>query len=200
MRRILSTIPDMTDPGWQQLRSDEQLLDSILNGKGADMPGFRSKIGEGKVRDLVRQVRKFQVQQEGRRLAVQRNPVTESRSTAAAQKAPDPTEDDQQSGAQRPLFPEPISWLGKFHPTLVHFPIGLLLGAAVMELLLWFTGCPLFEAASRVTVWLGALGAVPAATLGWFLAGPALSDANRILATHRWLGTSAVICAGLSCS
>ena len=43
-RDSLETIPDFTLRGWQQKRSDAQLLVSILDGKGTGMPAFRDKI------------------------------------------------------------------------------------------------------------------------------------------------------------
>jgi uncharacterized membrane protein len=73
---------------------------------------------------------------------------------------------------------------------MVHFPIGLLVAAALAEALFLVKGRTLFDAAGRGCVSFGALGAVPAATLGWFLAGPRLTDSDWILAAHRWLGTS----------
>jgi uncharacterized membrane protein len=79
----------------------------------------------------------------------------------------------------------------------VHFPIALLTAAAVAELLRIITGNPVFEVITRFCVWFGALAAVGAGTLGWFLGGFHLTDTSWVLMTHRWLGTSTVACAGL---
>ncbi len=86
-----------------------------------------------------------------------------------------------------------ISWLGNFHPPMVNFPIGLLTAAAVAELMLIMTGKPLFDGASRFCLWFGTLGAVAAATLGWLYGGFHLTDADWLLTTHRWLGTSTAL-------
>jgi probable HAF family extracellular repeat protein len=53
VRRRQPTIPDFTDPAWQARRSDAQLLASVLDGKGAEMPSWRGKIDEEQARGLV---------------------------------------------------------------------------------------------------------------------------------------------------
>lgn len=83
-----------------------------------------------------------------------------------------------------------IRWLGKFHPVTVHFPIALLLVAALTEAIWAVSDKPNFRFTARLCLLLGALGAVGAATLGWFLAGFQFTDPTWIRTTHRWLGTS----------
>ncbi len=87
------------------------------------------------------------------------------------------------------MFSNLITWLGKFHPPTVNFPIALLLAAALAEILWAVTEQPGFRFASRFCIWLGALGAVAGSILGWFFAGFRLTDPSWILTTHRWLGT-----------
>ncbi len=87
--------------------------------------------------------------------------------------------------------PRPLAWLGKFHPPAVNFPIAMFTAAALSELLLMRTGRELFFHATRFSVWVGSLGALAAATLGWFFAGFRLADEEWLMTTHRWLGTSA---------
>jgi uncharacterized membrane protein/YHS domain-containing protein len=86
-----------------------------------------------------------------------------------------------------------IAWLGKFHPPMVNFPVAMLIGAALAELLLILTRRPLFADAGRFCLWFGAVGAVAAAALGWFFGGFHLSDDSWILTTHRWLGTTTAV-------
>jgi mono/diheme cytochrome c family protein len=57
--RRRSEIPDFTDSSWQGRRSEAQLLASILDGKGPDMPPWRGKISEDQARGLVVYVRAF---------------------------------------------------------------------------------------------------------------------------------------------
>lgn len=83
-----------------------------------------------------------------------------------------------------------IGWLGKFHPPMVNFPIAMILGAALAELILIATGRSFFVTAGRFCLWVGCVGAVAAAVLGWFFGGFHLVDESWILTTHRWLGTT----------
>jgi uncharacterized membrane protein len=87
-----------------------------------------------------------------------------------------------------------IGWLGKFHPAVVHFPIALLIAAAVAEVLFAGTGKMLFDNSRRFCMWFGIIGAFGAGILGWFFAGFELFDENWLLTAHRWLGTSTVVC------
>lgn len=58
-RHSLPDIPDFTAASWQEQRSDKELLASILEGKGDDMPAFARKIKEPQARDLRSFVRSF---------------------------------------------------------------------------------------------------------------------------------------------
>src|SRR5271157_1272426 len=181
-RDRLPEIPDFTNVSWQARRTDARLLESILDGKGEDMPPVRGKISEQQARGLVAFVRAFAptVERPG-----QREP-----------EGPDSAEPEE-AKPSRGLFEKMIRWLGKFHPPAVHFPIALLTAAAVAEFLRVATGKPAFDAITRYCVWFGTLTAAGAGTLGWFLAGFRLTDASWVMMTHRWLGTSTVAFAGL---
>lgn len=82
-------------------------------------------------------------------------------------------------------------FLGRFHPLLVHLPIGFLLLAVVLE---WWPGDKL-RPAVRITWMLGALAAVAAAGCGWLLAAEA--GEGDTLFWHRWLGVSVAVLAVL---
>lgn len=90
-----------------------------------------------------------------------------------------------------------IVWLGDFHPATVHFPIGLLVAAAVAELLRSATGTQWLSDAARFCVVTGAIVAVPAAMLGWANAGDWSND-DYVTAIHRWTGTVTAIGAVLT--
>lgn len=92
--------------------------------------------------------------------------------------------------------PMPLAWLGKFHPPLTHFPIALLIAAAVAEFLFIRSGKPLFDHAARFSVWLGSGGAVAAALLGWLFGGFHFFDDEWVMTTHRWFGTATALWAG----
>jgi uncharacterized membrane protein len=72
-------------------------------------------------------------------------------------------------------------WLGKFHPPSVHFPVALITAAAVAEMLRMATRNPAFDIVSRFCICFGALTAVTAGILGWFLGGFRLTDMNTSL-------------------
>ena len=83
--------------------------------------------------------------------------------------------------------------LGELHSAVVHFPIAMLLSAVLSEALLVATGRTSFRHITRFAIWIGALGAVSAASVGW-LAASALEDAPEgLLAWHRWLGVSTTL-------
>ncbi|MHC4414983.1 MAG: DUF2231 domain-containing protein [Planctomycetota bacterium] len=86
-----------------------------------------------------------------------------------------------------------VHWLGKFHPVVVHMPIGLLIGAALAEVLLMITGASWLAGAARFGVMFGALTAATAAPLGWANAAGAeyAGELASALTVHRWLGTGA---------
>ena len=183
-RDRLPEIPDFTKRSWQARRSDAQLVATILDGKD-EMPSWRGKISQEQARSLVAYVRAF---------------------TPATEKSGEGQQD--RSASTEPAEAEPpktfagklIGWLGGFHPPSVHFPIALLTVAAVAELLLMVTGKSKrdLNAVSRYCVGFGALTAVVAGVLGWFLGGFQVTDASWVKTTHRWLGTSTVALAGLA--
>jgi mono/diheme cytochrome c family protein/uncharacterized membrane protein len=170
-------IPNFTDAKWQATRTDDQLLASILDGKDK-MPSFRDRLSEEEARDLVAHVRAF--------AGVPEAPAAREKPGPGRRPPPD-------SGAG--FSGKLTGWLARFHPAAVHFPIALLVAAAVAEVLFALTGRPLFDAAGRFCTWFGALAALPAAALGWCCGGFHLQDPDWVLATHRWLGTSTALSA-----
>jgi uncharacterized membrane protein len=86
-----------------------------------------------------------------------------------------------------------FGWLGRFHILVLHFPIALLIAAAVAELWgAWRGDCSL-ETVVRFCVLLGAASAVAAVALGWLHAdfGGYGAGLPYELDLHRWLGTAA---------
>lgn len=83
-----------------------------------------------------------------------------------------------------------VSWLGRLHALLVHFPIAMFVGALLVELYALRRKNSDLRRAAQVMLVVGALGAVVAAFLGWFAGGFYLTDRNQVLMIHRWLGTA----------
>ena len=83
-----------------------------------------------------------------------------------------------------------VSWLGRAHMLVVHFPIAMFVGALGVELFGLWRGNRNYQQAAQVMLVVGAVGAVVAALLGWFAGGFYLTDRNMVLMIHRWLGTA----------
>jgi uncharacterized membrane protein len=88
-------------------------------------------------------------------------------------------------------------WLARFHVVVVHFPIALLLAAALAEAAIMLRRATELASSARFCVRLGAAGAVAAAALGWARAGFGAyrGDGGVTLALHRWVGIAACLCA-----
>ena len=88
-------------------------------------------------------------------------------------------------------IPKLFLFLGRFHPTLLHLPVALLLLALLLELMglpglrRVFTRPP--ESVLDLVVWLAALSGFAAALAGWLLAHEGGYDAD-LLDRHRWSG------------
>ena len=51
--------PDFTQPEWQKAHTDEQIAESIKNGKGKFMPSFKSKLSDEETGAVVQRIRVF---------------------------------------------------------------------------------------------------------------------------------------------
>ncbi|MDK2759329.1 MAG: hypothetical protein KYX66_21625 [Blastomonas fulva] len=97
---------------------------------------------------------------------------------------------DEAAAKNKTLGQRLVSWLGRLHTVVIHFPIALIIGAFAVELFGLWRRKPFYRDTARVMLVVGALGAIIAASLGWFAGGFYLTDRNSVLMTHRWLGTS----------
>jgi uncharacterized membrane protein len=84
---------------------------------------------------------------------------------------------------------------GRLHPLLVHFPIALILIAAVAELVSLKTRFPEWHAVGVANARAGAAFAVASAGAGWLLASSRIVEASPALEWHRWLGVMAAVAA-----
>ena len=95
--------------------------------------------------------------------------------------------------APAPPVPENLMlFVGRFHPLVVHMPIGFLAAIAALQVLQWVFRLE-FRAANRALLWLCALSAIASTALGTLLIWPG-GYSGEILNDHRWFGiaTSAV--------
>jgi len=80
-------------------------------------------------------------------------------------------------------------FFGRFHPLIVHLPIGILLFAALLELLSTTQKNENYELATKIALLTGAFTAFLAALAGYFLASTGSYD-DKALFWHQWLGIS----------
>jgi uncharacterized membrane protein len=88
-----------------------------------------------------------------------------------------------------------MALIGRFHPLLVHFPIALILIAAIAELICLATRSPGWHTVAVANVRAGAAFAAASAGAGWVLASSHIIEASSALEWHRWLGLIAAIAA-----
>jgi len=90
--------------------------------------------------------------------------------------------------------PTVLDAIGALHPVAVHFPIALLLTAALSEGILVVTSRESLRDTTRLLVALDAAGAVVSASLGWITAsgeaGSLIGEKAELLEWHRWAGTA----------
>jgi len=78
--------------------------------------------------------------------------------------------------------------IGKLHPMLVHFPIGLVLAAAAAEVLAILTRRATWRAIAVANVRAGAAMGAVTAIAGWLFATAPFIEPTRSLTLHRWTG------------
>ena len=88
-----------------------------------------------------------------------------------------------------------MALIGRFHPLIVHFPIALILIAAIAELVAVTTRFPEWRTVAVANVRAGAAFAVASAGAGWLLASSRIVEASAALEWHRWLGLMAALAA-----
>ena len=79
--------------------------------------------------------------------------------------------------------------IGRLHPLLIHFPIALVISAAVAEAVAVITGDDRWCAVAVGNVRAGSIFALVAAIAGWRLALDPGVETSSVLEWHRWLGT-----------
>ncbi len=86
-----------------------------------------------------------------------------------------------------------LRWFGRFHLLAIHFPIALMIAAAVGELQAarrWSSAC---SPAVGFCVRLAAMTALPTAALGWLFAAAGNGAGSPLLNVHRWLGSATAV-------
>ena len=84
-----------------------------------------------------------------------------------------------------------MTFIGKFHPLVVHFPIALVLAAAAAELVVMATTRQAWRTVAVANIRAAAALGVVTAITGWLFALSPLVDASPSLEWHRWVGVAA---------
>jgi uncharacterized membrane protein len=81
-----------------------------------------------------------------------------------------------------------MTFIGKFHLLVVHFPIALVLAAAAAELGVIATTHKAWRTVAVANIRAGAAIGIVTAITGWLFASSPLVDAGPSLEWHRWVG------------
>ena len=85
-------------------------------------------------------------------------------------------------------------FIGRFHPVIVHLPIGILLLGVLLHWLSRSTRFGNLQPAVRIVLLLGAISAVISCISGWLLGRGGDYDPD-ILNRHRWVGIGTAVIA-----
>ena len=83
--------------------------------------------------------------------------------------------------------------IARLHPLIVHFPIALVMVAAIAEVIATVTSDRRYRVVAVVNVRAGAAFALVAVVAGWRLASAPGIEATPLLEWHRWLGAGATM-------
>ena len=84
-----------------------------------------------------------------------------------------------------------MALVGRLHPLLIHFPIALVIAAALAEVAVMVTADERWRTVAVANVRAGAVFASLATVAGWRLALAPDMAVSPLLEWHRWLGTVA---------
>ncbi|MFD2934113.1 DUF1549 domain-containing protein [Spirosoma flavum] len=85
-------------------------------------------------------------------------------------------------------------FLGRLHPLLVHFPVGLLCVALLLEVIGWYRKSTEWRAGITAILWIGTISSVVAASLGLLLVNQEEYGGDTVT-IHQWSGLATVLLA-----
>lgn len=95
------------------------------------------------------------------------------------------------------ILDEWVKYLGHFHPVVVHLPIGMLVVAFIMELLVWRNRQLLvLNGAIAICLLAGCISAILSCVVGWFLSMEGGYE-ETTLSFHQWMGISVAVLSGI---
>ncbi|MEO9513722.1 MAG: DUF1592 domain-containing protein [Flavobacteriaceae bacterium] len=86
-----------------------------------------------------------------------------------------------------------LEFFGKFHPLLVHLPIGILLGLFLLELVCFFRPSLELGHASTLLLWSAVITAIPSVLAGTLLAASG-DYGSQTFEMHKWYGLATALC------
>ena len=87
-----------------------------------------------------------------------------------------------------------VFFIGRFHPIILHLPIGALVVLFLMEIINRFRPELNLDAACNILLWFSVVSIIPTITLGFLLASSG-SYEDELLNSNKWLGWfTALIC------
>jgi len=86
-----------------------------------------------------------------------------------------------------------MTFIGRFHPLLVHFPIALVLAAAAAELVVIATARKAWRQVAVANICAAAAIGIVTAVTGWLFASSPSVDVTPSLEWHRWLGLAGAV-------
>jgi uncharacterized membrane protein len=87
---------------------------------------------------------------------------------------------------------ELLLFFGRFHPLILHLPIGTLFALFVLELVQWIRPKYQLGKSCEIMLWLGVLSSIPTVLAGFLLASSGDYD-EELLSRHQWLGLGTTI-------
>lgn len=88
-------------------------------------------------------------------------------------------------------------FIGRFHPVLVHLPIGILLLSVFFHLLGYKKGFEQLKPAIKISLFVGAVAAIASCISGWMLSGSGDYE-EGLVSTHQWFGIAVALTSMLS--
>jgi uncharacterized membrane protein len=88
-----------------------------------------------------------------------------------------------------------MEFVGRLHPLLIHFPIALVIAAALAEGAAIFRADESWRTVAIGNIRAGAVFTLLATIAGWRLAQAPEMEVSPLLEWHRWLGTVAAVAA-----
>lgn len=88
-----------------------------------------------------------------------------------------------------------LLFMGRFHPLILHLPIGTLFGLFVLELVQWLRPKSNLGKSCEIMLWVGVVSSIPTVLAGFLLASSGDYD-EALLDRHQWLGlaTTMLLC------